>query len=152
MKKLLLFLVMFGILISTMSFALAVDQGLTVTVGQDINLVITPSTVDFGTVVPGAGKPAVNGPIQFDATGSNVDVTVTVSAVTGFPFAGATLRLDGDSTPVGLSWLLSCVPVSGVCTYAVASTVPTLDVPVGAPKGTHIGTITYTVTGPSPPA
>src|SRR3989344_291231 len=150
MKKLLVFAVMFGILISTVSFILAVDQGLEVDVGEDIHLVITPTTVDFGTVVPGLGKTAVNGPITFDAAGSNVDVTVAVTAVTGFPFAGSTLLLDGDSTPVGLSWLLDCVLASNVCTYSVASTVPTLDIPVGASQGTHVGAITYTVTGAAP--
>ena len=151
MKKLLVFAVMFGIFISMMGFAFAAEQGVEVEVGEDIHLLITPETVDFGTVVPGPNKPAENGPITFDAAGSNVDVTVAVTAVTGFPFAGSTLLLDGDSTPVGLSWLLDCVLVSNVCTYAVAETVPTLDVPLGASQGTYLGTITYTVTG-SPPA
>jgi len=151
MKKLLVFAVMFGILISTVSFILAVDQGLEVDVGEDIHLLITPETVDFGTVVPGPNKPATNGPITFDATGSNVDVTVTVSDVDGFPFEGSTLLLDGDSTPIGKSWTLECTEnVEEVCEYDLASTVPTLDVPLGTSQGTHLGTITYTVTGPSP--
>src|SRR3989338_7115671 len=100
MKKLLVFAVMFGIFISMMGFAFAAEQGVEVEVGEDIHLLITPETVDFGTVVPGPNKPAENGPITFDADGSNVDVTVTVSDVDGFPFAGSTLLLDGDSTPI----------------------------------------------------
>ena len=150
MKKLLLFWVMFGVLVSMSSSVLAVNQGLNVTIGEDIHLLINPNIVDFGTRVPGTGYSALNGPITFDATRSNVDVTVTVSAVTGFPFDSATLLLDGDSTPVGLSWTLVCKTPLTVCTYDVASTVPTLDIPTGASQGNHVGTITYTVTG-SPP-
>ena len=148
MKKLLI-LAVFGIVIASLSFIAAADQGLEVTVGEDITLLITPSIVDFGTVVPGLGKPAVNGPITFDATGSNVDVHVEVSAVTGFPFAGSTLLLDGDSTPVGKFWDLVCLTPLTVCTYAPAFTTPTLDVPIGTSKGSYEGTITYTVTGPA---
>ena len=148
MKKLLLFWVMFGVLVGTMSFALAIVQDLTVTVGQDIHIEILPDEVDFGIVTPGPGKPATNGPITFNAAGSNVDVTVEVDDVQGFPFAGSTLRLDGDDTPIGLFWLLECTVVNNICTYEVASTVPTLDIPLGSPQGTHEGTITYTVTGP----
>ena len=152
MKKLLVFAVMFGILISTVSFILADDQRLTVIIGQDIHLEITPKPVDFGTVVPGPDNPATTngGLIEFDADGSNVDVTVTVDDVTGFPFAGATLFLDGDD-PIGKSWFLECVPEDDICTYVVRSTVPTLDVPVGTSQGTYLGAITYLVTG-SPPS
>ncbi len=151
MKKLLLFLVMFGVLIGMSSSVLAVDQGLNVTIGENITLLISPDIVDFGIRVPGNNYSALNGPITFDATGSNVNVTVTVSAVTGFPFNSTTLRLDGDPTPVGLFWLLVCKTPLTVCTYDVAGTLPTLDIPTGASQGNHLGTITYTVTGPPPP-
>ena len=150
MKKLLVFAVMFGILISMISFVLAAEQSVEVEVGEDIHLEITPATVDFGVVVPGPNKPATNGPIEFDATGSNVDVHVEVTDVEGFPFEGSTLLLDGDSTPIGKFWDLDCVIANNICTYVVASTVPTLDVPLGTSQGTYLGTITYSVTGPAP--
>ena len=152
MKKLLVFAVMFGIFVGMMGFAFAAEQGVEVEVGEDIHLLITPETVDFGTVVPGPDNPATTngGLIEFDADGSNVDVTVTVDDVTGFPFAGATLFLDGDD-PIGKSWFLECVPEDDICTYVVRSTVPTLDVPVGTSQGTYLGAITYLVTG-SPPS
>src|SRR3989344_3364276 len=149
MKKLLVFAVMFGIFISMMGFAFAAEQGVEVEVGEDIHLLITPETVDFGTVVPGPGKTATNGPIRFNATGSNVDVHVEVTDVEGFPFEGSTLLLDGDSTPIGKFWDLDCVIANNICTYVVASTVPTLDVPLGTSQGTYLGTITYSVTGPA---
>ena len=151
MKKLLIFAVMFGIIIGAINLVAAVDQGLQVTIGEDIDLLITPSTVDFGTVVPGStDNAATNGPITFDASGSNVDVHVEVSAVTGFPFASTTLLLDGDSTPVGLFWDLDCTIVNDICTYTTASTTPTLDIPLSSTPGLKTGSITYTVTG-SPP-
>jgi len=148
MKKILIFGVMIGILIGALSFVLAAEQGLTVTIGEDIHLLITPNPLGFGPVVPGINNnPATNGPIQFDASGSNVDVKIEVTAVTGFPFESNGLLLGG-AAPVGQTWNLLCTPVGSVCTYVVASTIPTLNVPLGATKGDKAGTITYLITGP----
>lgn len=150
MKKLLAGLMLISVLLFSAIGVMAVDQGLTVIIGEDVNLIITPSTVDFGTVQPGINNnPAINGPIIFDATGSNVDVNVEVTAVTGFPFEDG-LMLDG-APALAQDWDLLCVLVEDVCSYTTATTVPTLDVPLSAPQGTKPGTITYTVTG-SPPA
>ena len=141
---------MFGILIASISFALAVEQDLEVTVGQNITLVISPGTVEFGIVAPGTtDNDADSGDITFDASGSNVDVTVAVTDVSGFPFESSTLFLDGD-TPVGQSWFLECTIVNDICQYTTANTTPTLDVPVGAAQGNYVGILTYLITG-SPP-
>lgn len=148
MKKLLVSLALLSVLIGIVG-VLAANQGLEVTIGEDINLVISPTTVNFSSVTPGTNdNPATNGPITFDATDSNVDVTIEVASVTGFPFETG-LMLD-TAAPVGQSWTLPCVLSGDVCTYTTASTVPTLNVPIAAPQSTNTGTITYTVSGPTP--
>ncbi len=131
--------------------AFAETQGVTVTIGQDIHLVISPTTVNFGSVSPGtSNNPSTNGNITFDATNSNVDVTITVASITGFPFQTG-LMLDGASA-TGQDWTLPCVKEgeSDVCTYTMQSTVPTLNVPIAAAQATQNGVITYTVSGPTP--
>ncbi len=111
---------------------------------------ITPVSLNFGSLSPGTNdNPAVNGPIMFDATGSNTNVRVEVSAVTGFPFETG-LKLDGDDTPFGKFWNLDCVENNNVCTFTPATTVPTLSIPAGAISGLKTGMITYTITGPTP--
>ena len=110
---------------------------------------ISPMNLNFGSRIPGTSdNPAVNGPIEFDASGSNTNFDVEVTDVTGFPFETG-LEFDGDE-PVGKSWEFNCVEVSDICTYATQSTVPTLSIPAGAVIGEHTGTVTYTVTA-SPP-
>jgi hypothetical protein len=127
----------------------AVDQSLNVSIGENITVQIAPETVQFGQVAPGSNNNmATNGPIAFNATGSNVDVNIEVTNVTGFPFENG-LMLDG-SPALGEVWDLLCILNGGICTYAGAETVPTLDVPIGAPAGVVGGTTTYTITGPTP--
>ncbi len=110
---------------------------------------IAPTSLNFGSLSPGTtDNAALNGPILFDATGSNTNVNIEVASVTGFPFADG-LEFDGFN-PVGQDWDFICVVVNNVCTYPVQSTEPTLSIPAGAVIGEHIGTVTYTVTG-SPP-
>jgi len=148
MKKSLIFLVMVNLIFGIIDVVSATDQGIDVTIGQDIHVVIDPVTVQFGTnILPGTNNnPALNGPISFDATGSNVGVTIQVTAVTSPPFDTG-LKLD-NVLPTTKIFNLPCVLVSNICTYAPVTTVPTLDVPIGSPAGTKSGTITYTITGP----
>jgi hypothetical protein len=129
---------------------IAEDQGLNVTISEDVVAQISPTTVEFGSVSPGSSDNAAsNGPIEFNATGSNTNITIEVANVTGFPFATG-LKLDAGS-PVGMTWDLTCIPNGDMCTFAGDSTIPTLDVPAGAPAGNAAGTITYTITGPPAP-
>ena len=147
MKKSLIFLVMVSLTFGMIGVVSATDQGIDVNVGQDIHVVINPVTVQFSGVIPGTNNnPASNGPISFDATGSNVDVTIQVTTVTNPPFDTG-LKLDNVS-PTTRIFNLPCVLVSSICTYAPVTTVPTLDVPIGSPAGIKSGTITYTITGP----
>ncbi len=149
MNKLLTTLVIASFILTGVTGVFAADQDITVTIGEDINVVISPGTVEFDTVAPGTNdNPATNGPIEFDATGSNVDVNIEVTDVMGFPFEDG-LMLDGVPA-LGSSWDLICTIVDSLCTYTTESTVPTLNVPTGAAQGINPGTITYTITG-SPP-
>ena len=125
------------------------NQSVNVTIGEDIIVLITPNPLEFGPLVSGTNNnTATNGPISFDATGSNVNVTITVASVTGAPF-NAGLKFGGLN-PVGQIFNQNCVLVSSVCTYTPVTTVPTLSIPTGSPAGTKTGTITYTITGPTP--
>ena len=110
---------------------------------------ISPINLDFGSKTPGTfDNPALNGPITFDATGSNTDFSIEVADVTGFPFEDG-LEFDGEE-PVGQEWDFECEEVDDICTYETQSTVPTLSIPSGAVVGEKVGTITYLITGPAP--
>jgi hypothetical protein len=149
MNKILTTLVIASVLVMSSGFVLAADQGINVTIGQNITLLITPTEVDFGTVAPGTtDNAATNGPIGFDGSGSNSNMTIEVTNVTGFPFDTG-LKLDG-ATPIGQIFNQNCLIVSNLCTYTPATTVPTLDVLIGTPQGVNNGVITYLITG-SPP-
>src|SRR3989344_4739338 len=83
MKKLLVFLVMIGVM-GVMVVAVSPETlPTTIVISEDITISVTQSTLDFGTVLPNQVKEAENDPIVFDPDGSNVDVTVTVTDVTG---------------------------------------------------------------------
>ena len=145
MKKLLVFLVMFGVLMLGVGGVLAENQGITVTVGQDIVVVINPTTVTFAPVLPGTTNDALED-VSFDATGSNVDVNVAVTTVSVEPFHSG-LKFD-TVLPEGQSYVLPCVPSGELCTYVLKTLDTTLDIPSTFQKGTYNGVITYTITGP----
>ncbi len=140
------FLVLAGFVVLALSgFVLAqTPQPITVTVGDTIVVAITPPTVDFGNVATGTqNAPAISGDIMFNASGSNVNVSIEVTNVTGFPFTTG-LKLDG-AAPIGQSWDLLCNLVSNICTYPLQLVTPTLTVPTGTPAGITPGTIVYTI-------
>lgn len=149
MKKLLVFLVMIGllgILIGLGNVAVAVDQGINVTIGENITIVITPETVEFGAVLPGSSDNDAVEDVSFDPSGSNVDVNVAVTTVSGEPFNSG-LKFDGILAE-GEDYDILCV--GNPCTYTPLTLDTTLDVPVGSPSGAQAGTITYTITGTTP--
>lgn len=150
MNKFLILSVLFGVLVFSSAGVIAdTGQGINASVGENISLIITPTTVEFGQVAPGTDdNDATSGDITFDAEGSNVNVNIEVTNVSGFPFETG-LMLDGMPA-LGEFWDLMCVIDSELCTYTPATTTPTLDVPVGAPPGVKPGTITYTITGTPP--
>ena len=146
-KKLFVFL-MVTMVLSIMG-VVADTQDTEAIINEAVTILIEPNPLLFGPLVSGTNdNPATNGPISFDATGSNIDVTVTVDSVTGAPFDNG-LKFDGLD-PVGQVFLLECVVVSDVCTYTPVTTIPTLDIPVGSPVGLQSGVITYIITGPIP--
>jgi hypothetical protein len=125
------------------------QQEMNVTIGDVIALRIYPATLNFGVTIPGTNNnPALNGPITFDANGSNTDVIVEVDAVNGFPFEQG-LRIDGKN-PLDASWQIECVESGLYCNYDLQTATPTLNIPPGSIAGTNRGIITYLITG-SPP-
>lgn len=149
MKKILVFLVMASVLsVFSIGNVIAVDQSINATINGNSSILITPATVEFGAVVPGTNNnPSTSGNISFDPTGSNVDVNVEVTNVTGKPFEGG-LKFDG-SLAQGQDYDILCV--GNPCTYTPKVVIPTLNVPIGSRAGIKTGTITYTITG-TPPA
>lgn len=123
------------------------DQNIQVRINEDIKLSISPLTLDFGALMPGMIDSA-GPPVTFDATGSNVDVSVTVSTVIGFPFDTG-LKFNG-AAPGGQSALLPCVIQSDVCTYTTIDWTTSLSIPSGTPPGLLSGTIVYSISGPTP--
>lgn len=147
MKKILILGLMLSVFL--MPAILAVDQGINATIGDDITIVITPTTVTFGAIMPGtANNPSTSGNVGFDPSGSNVHVNVEVTTVTGEPFHSG-LKFDGILAE-GKDYDIPCALVLDVCTYTLKVVVPTLDVPTGSPAGVKTGIITYTITGTTP--
>lgn len=148
-KNILVLTALLGILVFSMGGVLAVDanQPVQVTIGTDVTVAITPNPLDFGSVP--AGSVNFTGPdVHFNATGSNVNVTVAVTNVTGVPFATG-LKFN-SITPIGQIAFLPCTVVADVCTYTPVDWTTSLSIPIGTPAGLKSGTITYDVAGPSP--
>lgn len=147
MKKIVLvFLVMLGLmsLLGIMVLAAPPSQPIEVTIDLSIHVVIAPGTVSFGNVLPDTvNNPAVED-VSFDATGSNVDVEVEVTTVSGEPFHTG-LKFDGVTAETE-SYILPCVLSGELCTYVLETVDTTLDVPLAFEKGSKSGTITYTIT------
>ncbi len=151
MKKLFILLTTMMMLGSIGVFAqVEEDQPIIVDVGEDIHLEILPNPLDFGPVLPDTTDNPSTEDITFDATGSNVDVHIEITDVTGAPFEDG-LKIDGTD-PVGQFWDLPCIsdPNTEICTYDLDTAEPTLDIPLGTSQGSKSGTIVYTVTGPAP--
>ncbi|MBU0760248.1 MAG: lamin tail domain-containing protein [Nanoarchaeota archaeon] len=118
------------------------EQSLLVTIAGRIVFDILPRQLNFGIVQPGStDNPALNGPIIFNVTGSEQDVNVEITNVTGYPFEDG-LRIDNNPA-LGSHWFIPY-------TSPIVNATPTLDVPEEAPPGQAEGTIVYTVTGPTP--
>ena len=146
-KKLLVFLVIFSVMLGMIGVAIGVPQGIEVTISPDIHVVIAPTTVNFGAVIPGDGNNAVED-VSFNATGSNVDVNVEVTIVTGDPFKDG-LNFGGTLAE-GQDIVLPCVHSGELCTYVLETVETTLDIPIAFQKGLKSGTITYTITEVTP--
>ncbi len=109
---------------------------------------ITPATIDFGIVVPGSDDNPASENVVLDADGSNSDVNVAVTDVSGVPFDTG-LMFDG-ALASGQDYTIDCIDSGDICTYDLRVIVPTLDVPLGIEQGEKTGVVTYTITGSTP--
>jgi len=147
MKKLnlLVFLVM------TMLFGVVgvmaddVDQGINVTIGTTIQVIILPTTINFGSVLPNTNNNPATENVSFNAAGSNINVSVAVTSVTGEPFISG-LKFDNVLVQGHAPYVLPCVLSGELCTYVLKTVGTTLNIPATFQKGTKTGTITYTIT------
>lgn len=142
MKK--LNILVFLVMMSVLPVVLGANQGVNVTIGADIRVIILPTTVNFGSVLPNTiGNPAVEN-VSFNAAGSNVNVSITVTNVTGEPFYSG-LKFD-ELLARGKSYVLPCLLSGDLCIYTLKTVGTTLDIPATFKKGIKTGTITYTIT------
>jgi len=122
-------------------------QDVQVEVDADISVSISPSTLDFGNLRQGTiDNPGPN--IKFSAQGSNVNVTVTVTNVTGFPYETG-LNFN-TMNPIGQIATMNCMPSGNTCTYTDVEWTTSLTVPPGTMAGNYAGTVTYQIAGPTP--
>lgn len=147
MKKLLVFLVMFGVLAGMMGVGVMGDtsQGLqntTMIVGQDIQLAITPTLLDFGVVIP-SQSPKIGPNVTFNPIGSNVNLSITAQVTANTLFEGIELNHLGwtpiNNTLISLPYGSSALEIMS-----------RISIPIGTIPGTQTGVITYTVTGVPP--
>jgi len=133
------------------------QQGVTVTLNENNEIVITPATLDFGNIATGTDDNPANDPILFTPQpGANTDLTVAFASVDqGTLFELMELEIGGvwvlitTNPTVSLPCVLSMEPIP-VCIYTPANVNARLDVPLGYPAGIHVGTIAYTISGTPP--
>ena len=152
MKKNLVMIVMIGLMLSVTGFVMADGQDLTVIVSSTSSVSINP-TVDFGTISPGTPN-SEDDAITFTAdVGSNENMTISVTSVTGIFADNIDVSPDGLDTFASLESftdVLGCVVVDGLCTYIPIILDAKLDVPLGTPAGIQDGVITYLIVGTPP--
>lgn len=120
------------------------SQNLFVNIGNVYNLNVLPLPIVIQNSLPGSNdNPAINGPIKFNANGSNVDFTVTVSSVSGYLF-NSKLEFDGVHNALHPTFNMVCnLQPDSTCSYNYVTSAPTLDVPLGFCAGNRSGVITY---------
>lgn len=151
-KKYLVLMMAFSLMFGVVG-VIAEDQGVEVIVSPTSSASINPTTLNFGTILPGTPN-LLEDAITFSAdAGSNEDMTITVTGVTGI-FANNIDVSIADAATFGplesFTDVLECVIVSEVCTYTDIVLDATLDVPPGTPAGDQTGTISYLLTGAPP--
>ncbi|MEK6934556.1 MAG: hypothetical protein AABW46_01630 [Nanoarchaeota archaeon] len=149
-------LVLLSILVIALGSGLVFSLGLptTIEISENITISVGPGTLDFGIVAPGTEDNPSTSPIEFDANGSNVNVTVEVTEVTGDDdtlFDDIEVETSPDTwvNIVGADVTMICDYSGGTCVFDPVSWDARLDVPEGLPAGTKAGTIVYTVSGPT---
>jgi hypothetical protein len=158
MKRLLVLLMMFGIMAGMLGIVGAdPSQGIGFEVNPQTTVTINPPTLEFGLIVPGAAATtATNGPISFNAAGSNTDISIEFTSVDKTIFNSIELE-----TSPGVWVYISTVPtitmpcnkgIDDVCNYSPnpKTVAARLAVPIGTSAGTKTGSITYTITGTTP--
>jgi hypothetical protein len=135
-----------GVVIENFDVQTTQVQDTQVNIGDVIQVIITPSKLDFGKLAPGSTGTGPN--IGISVSGSNTDVRVAISEVTGFPFMTG-LSVNGG-VPTSQIAMFDCLIVGDTCTFSPVSWATSLSVPSGAPAGVQTGTIIYTITGPAP--
>ena len=136
MKKLLISLVILSVMFGVLVFADSLGQPGTVTIGEDIEVVI--DSADFGTVFPGDTPTDVT---TVDNTGSNVAVTLNTVVLNTSGTVFDSLTIDGT----GYASFSVVVPAFETDDLTLQITIPT-----DATPDTVTNTIIYQVTGPTP--
>lgn len=137
MKKLLVFLMIFGVLcVFSFSGFVAADttQNATTTILLDLSLTATPNPVDFGSILPGATSDSKN----ITLTPGVSDLNVIMSSTPGL---FESLKCD---VGLGLQQINSVVMSIIAGTPDIISC--ELPVPLGYHSGSISGVITYLVT------
>jgi hypothetical protein len=158
MKKILTVLMVFGMMLGVSGFVLGDtgNSGVSVNIDGEPGLTISPTVLEFGSLIQGTVNNIAENPITFTPdTGANQDITVEIDSVdAGTLFELMEFEIGDTWTPIenNPAINLPCV-LSGdipICTYTPVNIRARLDVPSGYPSGIHEGTIVYTITGVSP--
>ena len=146
---------MFGLMLSVTGFVVGQEasQNTTAVISSNLSVVINPTTINFGPILPGESK-ILDDAITFNAgMGSNENISIGVTDVTGIFKNNIKVSIANNVTFVPLESftnVLGCVVQSNVCTYTPIVLDAILKVPAGTPAGTQSGIITYTITGQHP--
>ncbi|MCX6748922.1 MAG: hypothetical protein NT076_04930 [Candidatus Pacearchaeota archaeon] len=157
MKKLVLVLAMLSLV---GGFTMAINSlPIATLVGDEpTQFTLTPTTLDFGTLIPGGASGESTDTINFTVNSGNQDITLTVTDVTTdigndlFKLIDLSKNAGGNWADImGFSETVLCTSVSDVCTYPTSLIWDArLAIPAKTIPGTKTGTIVYTVTGQVP--
>ncbi|MBI3623760.1 hypothetical protein HY212_06815 [Candidatus Pacearchaeota archaeon] len=136
-KKILVFLAVFGLILGISGFALAdTEQGAEAGVSSDLALDATPNPIDFGSTL----KPGSESIQSVTLTPGTSDLDISVG-ITGASFI-VDMMADRDGDLTYSSYNLDSFMMTANTPMTFNTKVM---VPVGTVSGTYTGTITYTV-------
>jgi len=117
------------------------EQGVSVTIGEDILVTVDPSNLDFGVVKP-SESPKLGPKIYFNSSSSNVPVRITAQVSDNDLFEGVDLDLG--------EWTAIEEAIIDLLAGEEKEVDTRITIPLGTGPGAESGTITYTVTGLPP--
>lgn len=123
-------------LIGVMAFVMAADQTAYVTVNSDIQLSVNPTSVDFGSLIPGATS-AVQTTSLTQSGASNIIISISTNMSSIFGNVEIDLGDGAGFKTIGIEQV-------AISANAAKSIDSRITIPIAYKSNSYTGTITYT--------